>query len=77
MPVRMSQGSWGKLGLQLLKRNFVPSLSPSQAVTHTERAPAKKSGGKSPSGGTAGCKRQLPELCLVRDHVQDAAFGAS
>lgn len=69
--------TWGKLGLQLLELHFVPFLSPSQAVTHTGSVRPPKERGKLPSGGTAGCRRQPPGLCLIRDHVQEAAFGAS
>jgi len=61
--------------VQLLKRNLCLSSSPSQAVTLAEGVSAKGSG-ELPYGDTAGCEKQLPQLCLIRDHVQDAAFQA-
>lgn len=57
---------------------FVPFLKPlagCNAVTLTEGVSAKKRG-ELPYGDTAGCKKQLPELCLIRDHMQDTTFQA-
>lgn len=55
--------------VQLLKRNLCLSPSPLQVVMLTEGISAKERG-KLPYGDTAGCTKQLPELCLIQDHVQ-------